>query len=188
MRSNGQSNGRRRHRDGRRITATADRRRVQIERIVPPNERTTPGTDRRVIDVPSDLFASAPVRGGDVMHVLEVAKRVANRITVNGNVWTPGPVGFTPGMSCTTRCVAPAGSNQTAISATCRSRGCSPDSTRAMLRTAVFDTTGRPVDNFDAAPTRDEITYSQRPNSGRSGTSRSPAQCGSPGRSRTATA
>ena len=38
----------------------ADYRRVQIERIVPPADRTAPGADRRVFDVESDMMVRSP--------------------------------------------------------------------------------------------------------------------------------
>src|SRR5215471_9076344 len=43
------------------FSEVADRRRVQIERVVPPSERTTAGRDRNVIDVPAELLEAAPV-------------------------------------------------------------------------------------------------------------------------------
>ena len=61
------------------FTESADRRRIFIERIVPPAERTTAGSDRRVVDVPSDLFDSAPVRPGDVIRVVEISRRLATQ-------------------------------------------------------------------------------------------------------------
>ena len=106
------------------FTESADRRRVFIERIVPPDQRTTAGSDRRVVDVPSDLFDSAPVRGGDVIRVVEISRRLATRIDVKGNVWTPGVVEFTPGMRCPKRCGVRAGSSRTATSGRCWWPGC----------------------------------------------------------------
>jgi protein involved in polysaccharide export with SLBB domain len=134
----------------------ADSRRVQVDRVVPVNERTSSGSDRRVVDVPVDLFANAPMRGGDVIRVNTIATRVASRITVKGNVWQPGQIGFTSGM--------------TVYDALRRSGGLKPDSylgevlvtrlradsTRVMLRTPVRDTVGNPVTNF-ALSDADEI-------------------------------
>src|SRR6185437_6578190 len=88
------------------FTATADPGRVTIERIVPAAARTGLGTARRVIDVPRDIFArnagaEAMVEDGDIVRVGEVPKHLASRVTVDGNVWSPGEIGFVPGMTLT---------------------------------------------------------------------------------------
>src|SRR5262249_49778767 len=139
------------------FTETADRRRIQIERVVPPAERTTAGSDRRVVDVPADLFATAPVRGGDVVKVLEISKRVASRVTVLGNVWTPGPVGFVSGMKLSDALRRAGGLKPDSYLGTIQVRRLLADSTRTMLHTALYDTTGRPVVDFDLAD-NDEIS------------------------------
>lgn len=139
------------------FSESADVRHVQIERIVPPNERTTAGSDRRMVDVPSDLLATAPVRAGDVLHVVEVAKRVANRVTVKGNVWTPGSMGFAPGMNLFDALRHAGGLKPDSYLGEVLVSRLRPDSTRVMLRTAVSDTVGRPLNNFALAD-GDEIT------------------------------
>src|SRR5206468_5426798 len=75
------------------FTATAARRRVQIERIVPPEQRTLGGRDRIVTEIVSEAFSagtgpSIPVLDGDVIRVFSVASRVRNRIYVRGDVWS----------------------------------------------------------------------------------------------------
>src|SRR5262249_26694837 len=86
------------------FTARAARRPIQIERIVPPGQRAAPGRDRVVIDVtadatPEEFSLALPAEAGDVLRVFRVADRVRNRATVTGNVWTPGSIGLTPGMT-----------------------------------------------------------------------------------------
>jgi polysaccharide biosynthesis/export protein len=78
----------------------ADRRRVQIERVVPPNRRTAAGMDRELFDVTSAAIESSrePLAAGDVVRVLAINGRVANRTSVAGSVWTPGPIALTTGM------------------------------------------------------------------------------------------
>lgn len=139
------------------FTERADRRRIQIERIVPPLERTTAGTDRREVDVPSDLFETAPVRAGDLIRVLEVAMRVANRVTVKGNVWTTGPVGFTPGMTLFDALRGAGGLKPDSYLGEVLIARLQPDSTRTMLRTPVIDTVGHPANNLPLAD-GDEIS------------------------------
>src|SRR5437764_14651655 len=84
------------------FTAEASRRRVQIERIVPAEQRVAGGRDRVVIDISSvttNAEDAGPVKmePGDVVRVFPVADRVRDRIAVNGDVWSPGAQGFTPG-------------------------------------------------------------------------------------------
>lgn len=136
---------------------TADRRRVQIERIAPPAERRSSGTDRKVIDVPSELIPTALVEPGDLVRVLEIANRVSSRVNVVGNVWSPGAVAFTPGMHLYDALRRVGGLKPDSYLEQVLVARLQPDSTRRALRTAVFDTTGRTVGEFDLAD-GDEIT------------------------------
>jgi polysaccharide biosynthesis/export protein len=135
----------------------ADTRRLQIERVVPAAERTSSGSDRRMVNVDADLFATTPVRGGDIIRVNEVARRVANRVTVNGNVWTAGAIGLTPGMTLFDALRSAGGLKPDSYLGQVLVSRLLPDSSREMLRTAVFDTTGRPTNNLRLAD-GDEIT------------------------------
>lgn len=131
------------------LTPTADRRRVQIERVVPPAQRTSTGRDRIVVEVPLDQLTSAPLHGDDIVRVYEIPKKVSSYVRVRGNVWSPGIVGLTP--------------NMTLYDAIRRAGGLKPDtylgdvliarvrsdSTREMLRTSFRDTTGMPVANLN---------------------------------------
>jgi polysaccharide biosynthesis/export protein len=139
------------------FSETADRRRLQIERIVPPAERTTAGRDRSVVDVPADLMTTTPVRGGDVIRVLSITRRVANRVIVNGNVWTQGSVAFTPGMRLSDALRRAGGLKPDSYLGRVLIARLNPDSTRGMLSTAVYDTTGRAV-NDQLLADGDEIT------------------------------
>ena len=83
--------------------AEALRRRVQVDRILPPAQRQPGGRDRVVIDLASDQFVDGfgpafPLAPGDSVSVFAVADRRRNVITVVGNVWTPGAIGHSPGM------------------------------------------------------------------------------------------
>ncbi len=136
---------------------TADTRRLQIERVVPANERTTAGADRRVIDVPSDLFESAPVRGGDVILVNEIARRVASRVTVKGNVWSPGAIGYTQDMTLTEALRRAGGLKPDTYLGEVLVARLRSDSTRGMLRAALVDTLGNTRPGLTLAD-GDEIT------------------------------
>ena len=139
------------------FTESADRRRLFIERIVPTEQRTTAGSDRRVVDVPSDLFDSAPVRGGDVIRVVEISRRLATRIDVKGNVWTPGMIEFSPGMHLSEALRRAGGLKPDSYLGQVLVARLRSDSTRSMLHTALYDTTGRAVDDLSLAD-GDEIT------------------------------
>lgn len=139
------------------FSESADRRRIQIDRIVPPAERTTAGSDRRVVDVESNFFATAPVHAGDVLLVHEIARRVANRVSVKGNVWTPGAVALTPGMRLHDALRQVGGLKPDSYLGQVLVTRLRADSTREMLRSAVYDTTGRAVDDIPLQD-GDEIT------------------------------
>ena len=138
----------------------ADRRRVQIERIVPPTERTTAGRDRTVLDVTADAIETTPVRGGDVIRVLEVSKRVTKRVFVHGDVWSPGPIGYTDGMTLYDAFRRVGGLRPDAFLGDVLITRLNADSTLSMLRSAVYDTTGRPAANLTLADGDDVTVFS----------------------------
>jgi protein involved in polysaccharide export with SLBB domain len=82
------------------FTDDASRRRIRIQRIVPPAKRTAEGSDRIVLDVslPDATKGVAavriPIEAGDVVEVPRVSNRVRGRITITGNVWQPGTQGI----------------------------------------------------------------------------------------------
>jgi protein involved in polysaccharide export with SLBB domain len=133
--------------------ATANRSRVQIERIVPPQARTPGGRDRVVIDITSEqlLSGSGPtfaLENGDVVHVFPVADRVRNRVDVHGNVWGPGTVGFTPGMRVSEALRLAGGVKPDVYLGQVLVSRLRSDSTRVQLRTSLRDTLGTVVNDF----------------------------------------
>jgi polysaccharide export outer membrane protein len=77
--------------------------RVTIHRVLPPESRGSDGRARVVIAVGSDQFAAGvapavPMASGDSVTVFGVTQRLRGYVTVRGNVWVEGEVGFTPGM------------------------------------------------------------------------------------------
>lgn len=81
------------------VQPEAELRRVQIRRVLPPEQRA-PGVDRSVLDVPvGDLRAGEgepiPLRDGDRVHVFAIQDEAMNRVTVSGGVWRPGTYGAT---------------------------------------------------------------------------------------------
>jgi len=132
--------------------ATASRQRVQVERIVPPAERT-PGRDRVTTDIVSDAFLTGtgpavPVEPGDVIRVFPVATRVRNRVTVHGNVNMPGTIGLTPGMTVAGALKLAGGIKPDTYLGEVLITRLNPDSTRQQLRATLRDSTGAVVNDF----------------------------------------
>ena len=129
------------------FTAKAGRRRVQIERIVPPERRVAAGRDRQVIDITAEQMLTGgetgiPIEAGDVVRVFAVTERVRNRITVDGAVWTPGTLGFTPGMMLSQALRLAGGVKPDVYLGEVLISRLQSDSTRVQLRASLRDTTG----------------------------------------------
>ncbi|HEY9225092.1 MAG TPA: SLBB domain-containing protein [Gemmatimonadaceae bacterium] len=139
------------------LTELADQRRLQIERILPLAQRTTSGRDRIVINVPPDRIESTPLIAGDIVRVYQIARRVSSRVTVKGNVWSPGEIGLSPGLSLYDALRLAGGLKPDSYLGDVLITRLHPDSTRSMLRSAVTDTAGNPVNNFQLQD-GDEIT------------------------------
>lgn len=126
--------------------AAASRSRVQIERVLPPQERTGEGRARVVVDVAmSPRSTDAPafeLEAGDVIRVFPVSERVRGRIIVNGNVWQPGPIGFAPGMMLGQALARAGGIKPDTYLGQVLVTRLMPDSTRRQLRGALRDSTG----------------------------------------------
>jgi polysaccharide export outer membrane protein len=135
------------------FTASAARRRVQIERIVPPSRRPLGGRDRIVTDIESDAFAtgtgpSEPVFDGDVIRVFSVATRVRNRIYVRGDVWSPGSQGIAPGMKLSDALRMAGGVRPDVYLGQVLVTRTLADSTHIQLRAALRDTTGAVINDL----------------------------------------
>jgi polysaccharide export outer membrane protein len=131
-------------------TATAAQRRILVERIVPADQRSIPGRDRTTIDVSAQSLASAaiPVQNGDVVRVFPITERVRNRITVLGNVNTPGAQGLAPAMKLSDALRGAGGVKpDTYLNEVLITRLLN-DSTRVQLRSRLADTSGTPVDDL----------------------------------------
>ena len=76
---------------------------------------------------------------------------------VQGNVWLPGPIGFTPGMTLGDAIRLAGGPKPDVFLGDVLVTRLQPDSTRIQLRSALADSTGLPVNNFALAED-DEIT------------------------------
>jgi polysaccharide export outer membrane protein len=131
----------------------ASRGRVQIDRIVPPQQRSASGRERVTLDVESEHLANGtppmvPLESGDVVRVFPIATRVRNTITVKGNVWLPGLQGITPGMTISDALKRAGGPKPDAYLGQVLVTRLSADSTRWQLRAALRDSTGAVVNDF----------------------------------------
>ena len=134
------------------FTAAAARRRVQIERIVPPAQRAPGGRDRVVTEIVSDEFVtgsgpSVPVADGDVIRVFSVASRVRNRIYVRGDVWSPGSQGLAPGMRLSDALKVAGGVRPDVYLGQVLITRTQPDSSKIQLRATLRDTTGAVIND-----------------------------------------
>lgn len=81
-------------------TAATDR--VQIDRILPPDQRE-PGKDRVVIDIMVkgnlDSLARVPLFDGDVAQVFTIGNLRRGKLAVAGEVFQPGTFEITPGLT-----------------------------------------------------------------------------------------
>jgi protein involved in polysaccharide export with SLBB domain len=135
------------------FTATAARRRVQIERIVPPAQRAPGGRDRIVTEIVSEDFvngvgSSDAVLPGDVIRVFSIASRVRNRVYVSGDVWSPGSVGISTGMRVSDALKLAGGVRPDVYLGQILITRTNPDSTRVQLRVSLRDTTGVVVNDI----------------------------------------
>ena len=78
-------------------------RNVQIDRILPPEQRS-PGIDRTIVDVPLQEIMRAggapiPLQDGDQVQVSAVSEEVRNRISITGSVHRPGLYEWRAGMT-----------------------------------------------------------------------------------------
>jgi protein involved in polysaccharide export with SLBB domain len=146
------------------LRATATARRVLVERIVPAPARTGLGASRTTIDVALEANAAAPVFlmvDGDIVRVARIDERVRDRISVLGHVWTPGPQGFTAGLTLEQALRRAGGVKPDAYLGRVLVSRLNADSTRSQLRVMLRDTTGTTVDPF-VLQADDEVTTFSR--------------------------
>ena len=121
--------------------------RVQIHRILPPATRDPGGRARVVIDVGADQFAggtapAVPMAAGDSVTVFSIAERTRQFVTVEGNVWVEGRVGFTPGMRLSEAIRLAGGPKPDVYLDRILVTRVGEDSSMAQLRSAFADSTG----------------------------------------------
>ncbi len=87
-------------------------------------------------------------RPGDSVTVLAVPERVRGYVTVKGNVWVEGQVGFTPGMKLSEALRVAGGPKPDVYLDRILVSRTNDDSTRVQLRSSFADSTGRITDDL----------------------------------------
>jgi protein involved in polysaccharide export with SLBB domain len=126
----------------------AYRARVRIHRILPPDSRGPGGGGRVVLDVGGDQLAggvvpAVPVASGDSVTVLAIPDQVRGYVSVRGNVWVEGRVGFVSGMKLSEALRVAGGPKPDVYLDRVLISRTNDDSTRVQLRSAFADSTGR---------------------------------------------
>jgi polysaccharide biosynthesis/export protein len=135
------------------FTPTATEARVTIHRVLPPAARGPDGRARVVVAVGSDQFSAGvapavPMVPGDSVSVYSVATRQRGYVTVRGNVWVEGQVGFTPGMKLSDALRLAGGVKPDVFTGRILLTRTREDSSLVQLRSAFADSTGRVADDL----------------------------------------
>ena len=143
-----------------------------------------------VIAVGADQFSggvapAVPMAPGDSVTVYPVADRQRGFVTVRGNVWVEGQVGFTPGMKLSDAIRLAGGPKPDVYLPRILVTRMREDSSFVQLRAAFADSTGRVQDDL-ALEDLDEVRIFSRTTFRPDNTSRSSAPCA--GRARCPTA
>ncbi len=148
-----------------RLEAEALLRRIQIDRILPPEGRPV-GVDRVLVDVNVDQLASqsiVPLRDGDVVQVFSVSAERRNRVVLTGEVMRPGVYEWSPGTSVWDVIEQAEGLGERAYTPRAHIFRLNPaDGTRTLLRTPLLaDGGGMAVDDVPLADLDSVVVYSQ---------------------------
>jgi polysaccharide export outer membrane protein len=135
------------------LDPSAVQARVTIHRILPPASRGPGGRARVVIAVGADQFVggvvpAVPMAPGDSVTVHPVADRQRGFVTVRGNVWVEGQVGFTPGMKLSDAIRLSGGPKPDVYLPRILVTRMREDSSFIQLRATFVDSTGRVRDDL----------------------------------------
>jgi protein involved in polysaccharide export with SLBB domain len=140
--------------------------RVTVHRVLPPDSRGGDGRARVVVAVGADQFVGGmapelPMAAGDSVTVHGVADRLRGYVTVRGNVYTEGQVGFTPGMKLSDAIRLAGGAKPDVYLGRILVTRMREDSTFIQLRSAFADSTGAVSDDLELED-EDEIRVFSR--------------------------
>jgi len=144
----------------------AQLRRIQINRIVPPAARTESGRERVVLDLGPDQLVQGvppafPLEPGDRVTVFGVPDRRRTYVTIRGDVWQEGEVGFTAGMRLSDALRMAGGVKPDVYLDQVLVSRLNRDSTRTQLRARLADSTGRVASDFPLNEDDEIIVFSR---------------------------
>ncbi|MEO8226542.1 MAG: SLBB domain-containing protein [Gemmatimonadota bacterium] len=147
------------------FTPNALRQRVQIHRTLPP-ESQSDGRARVVVEIGPEQFAggivpAVPLFPGDSITVFSVPERVRSFVTVTGDVWVDGPVGWSPGMRLSDAIRLAGGIKPDVYLDQILVSRLRSDSTREQLRSSFADTTGRLTNDLALQEEDDIVIFSK---------------------------
>jgi protein involved in polysaccharide export with SLBB domain len=143
------------------VEPRAELRRVQIERVLPVEERA-PGRDRAILDVPvgrldDPATAPIPLREGDRITVFAVLDEVDNEVQVSGGVWRPGTYAVSEGTRIWDVIERAGGLLPDVVEGRAQIQRLQDDWTRRLIPVPLLrDEAGRPIEN-PALQGRDEV-------------------------------
>ncbi len=133
--------------------ATAVHARITINRVVPSASRAPGAPTRVVVAVGSDQFTDGmapalPMAPGDSVTVQGIEDRMRGFVTVRGNVWGEGQVGYTAGMKLSDAIRLAGGARPDLYLGRILVTRVSEDSTMTQFRSAFADSTGTVTDDL----------------------------------------
>jgi polysaccharide export outer membrane protein len=148
------------------LDPAASEARVQINRVLPPESRGPGGRPRVVVAVGADQFVggvvpAVPMAPGDSVTALSVPSRQRGYVTVKGNVWVEGQVGFTPGMKLSDAIRLAGGPRPDVYLPRVLVTRVRDDSSLVQLRSSLTDSTGKVREDI-ALQDEDEIRLFSR--------------------------
>jgi protein involved in polysaccharide export with SLBB domain len=155
------------------LDPAASEARVQINRVLPPESRGAGGRARVVVTVGADAFAggvvpAVPIAPGDSITALSVPTRQRGYVTVKGNVWVEGQVGFTPGMKLSDALRLAGGPRPDVYLPRVLVTRVRDDSSLVQLRASLADSTGKvrediPLEDEDEIRVFSRMTFRPEP-------------------------
>jgi protein involved in polysaccharide export with SLBB domain len=147
------------------LTANASAARVQIERVLPP-EQQRPGLNRVLLDIP--ITGSAAERevslvDGDRITVFAVLDDLRNSVRITGGVWRPGSYGVEPGMRLSQVLERAGGLLPDAYEGRVQIQRLQEDYTRRMIQVGLeSDPDGKPLENPVIEPLDQIYVFARR--------------------------
>lgn len=127
--------------------------RITIHRVLSPEARGAGRRARVVVSVGADQFVNGitpavPMNPGDSVTVIGVAERLRSFVSVKGNVWAEGNVGFVPGMKLSEAIRLAGGPKPDVYLDRILVTRIRDDSSMIQLRSAFADSTGTVTDDL----------------------------------------